>query len=53
MVTLGLIFFFIILFMAFWVLMFLFIVVVPGSIQFFVLNKFGPSWAKKLAGLEE
>jgi hypothetical protein len=51
MVSLGVLFFFIILFMAMWLLMFLFIIVVPGSIKLFLLNKFGPTWAKKLAGL--
>ncbi len=53
MVSLGVLFFFFIFFMAMWVLMFLFTVVVPGSIKLFLLNKFGPTWAKRLAGLEE
>ena len=52
MVNLGLIFFFFIFFMAMWLLVFLFTVVVPGSIKLFMLNKFGPTWAKKLAGLD-
>jgi uncharacterized membrane-anchored protein len=51
MVSLGLIFFFIIFFMAMWLLVFLFTVVVPASIKLFLLNKFGPTWAKRLAGL--
>tara|TARA_B100000809_G_scaffold168942_1_gene166259 strand:- start:13059 stop:13220 length:162 start_codon:yes stop_codon:yes gene_type:complete len=53
MVSLGFIFFFFILFMAFWVLLFLFTVVVPASIQLFILNKFGPPWAKEMAGLKD
>ncbi|MCB0402538.1 MAG: hypothetical protein KDD41_10675 [Flavobacteriales bacterium] len=52
MVALGFILFFVIFFMAMWLLVFLFTVVVPGSIKLFLLNKFGPTWAKKLAGLE-
>jgi hypothetical protein len=51
MVSLGFIFFFIIFFMAMWVLMFLFTIVVPGAIKLYLLNKFGPTWAKRLAGL--
>ena len=51
MVSLGFIIFFIILFMAMWVLMFLFTIVVPGAIKLFLLNKFGPTWMKRLAGL--
>lgn len=53
MVSLGVLFFFFIFFMAMWVLMFLFTIVVPGAIQLFLLNKFGPTWAKRLAGLED
>ncbi|MGB0887949.1 MAG: hypothetical protein ACPGSL_07495 [Vicingaceae bacterium] len=53
MVSLGVLFFLFIFFMAMWVLMFLFTIVVPGSIKLFLLNKFGPTWAKRLAGLEE
>ena len=53
MASLGLLFFFFILFLAMWVLMFLFTVVVPGAIKLALLNKFGPTWAKRLAGLEE
>ena len=52
MVSLGFISFFIIFFMAMWVLIFLFTVVVPGSLKLFLLNKFGPKWAKDLAGLK-
>ena len=51
MESLGFLFFFIIFFMAMWLLVFLFTVVVPGSIKLFLLNKFGPKWAKRLAGL--
>ncbi len=51
--ALGWIIAFSVIFMAFWCLIFLFAVVVPGSIKLFLLNKFGPTWAKKLAGLEE
>jgi hypothetical protein len=39
--------------MAFWVLLFLFTVVVPASIKLFLLNKFGPTWAKEMAGLKD
>lgn len=53
MASVGILFFFFIFFMAMWVLMFLFTIVVPGSIKLFLLNKFGPTWAKRLAGLEE
>jgi hypothetical protein len=53
MVTLGYLFFFFILFLAFWVLLFLFTIVVPGAIKLSLLNKFGPTWAKRLAGLED
>lgn len=52
MVSLGFILFFIIFFMAMWLLIFLFTVVIPGSIKLYLLNKFGPTWAKKLAGLD-
>lgn len=52
-VALGWIIFFVVFFGAFWVLLFLFTVVVPASIKLFLLNKFGPTWMKKLAGLEE
>jgi len=51
MVSAGVVFFFIIFFMAMWLLVFLFTIVVPGSIKLFLLNKFGPTWAKRLAGL--
>ena len=53
MVTLGWIFFFCILFMAMWILMFLFVVVVPGAIQVFFLNKLMPKYFREMAGLEE
>jgi len=51
MVMAGVLFFFLIFFMAMWMLVFLFTVVVPGSIKLFLLNKYGPTWAKRLAGL--
>lgn len=51
MVSLGFILFFCIFFMAMWLLIFLFTVVVPASLKLFLLNKFGPKWAKDLAGL--
>ena len=53
MVALGWILAFCVIFMAFWCLMFLFMIVVPGSIKLFLLNKIGPRWAKRLAGLED
>lgn len=52
MIALGWVFFFAILFMAMWCLIFLFTVVVPGSIKLFMINKFAPKFIKELAGLE-
>ncbi|MCB0380919.1 MAG: hypothetical protein KDD24_06635 [Flavobacteriales bacterium] len=53
MVSLGWIFFFVIFLMALWMLIFLFTVVVPGSIKLFMLNKMAPKFIRELAGLEE
>jgi len=53
MIALGWVFFFFIFFMAMWILVFLFTVVVPGSIKLWMLNKIAPRFIKELAGLEE
>lgn len=53
MVTLGWIFFFCVLFMAMWILMFLFLIVVPGALKVFLLNKIAPKFVRELAGMEE
>jgi len=50
MVSLGFLFFFIIFFMAMWLLVFLFTVVVPGSIKLAILNKMAPRLVERLAG---
>lgn len=39
--------------MALWMLIFLFTVVVPGSIKLFMLNKMAPKFIRELAGLED
>lgn len=49
MVSLGWIFFFVIFLGAFWVLLFLFTIVVPGAINLFFLNKIAPKFVKDLA----
>jgi uncharacterized membrane-anchored protein len=53
MVSLGWIFFFVIFLMALWMLVFLFTVVVPGSIKLFMLNKMAPKFIRELAGLDD
>jgi hypothetical protein len=53
MITLGWIFFFAIFLMALWMLLFLFTIVVPGSIKLFFLNKLAPKFMRELAGLED
>lgn len=53
MVSLGFILFFVIFLMAMWLLVFLFTVVVPGSLKLFLLNKVAPRFIRELAGLEE
>ena len=53
MVALGWIFFFCIFFMAMWLLMFLFTIVVPGSLKLFFLHKIAPKHVRELAGLDE
>lgn len=53
MVSLGWIFFFVIFLMALWMLIFLFTVVVPGSIKLFMLNKMAPKFIRELAGLDD
>ncbi len=50
MVGLGLLFFFIIFFMAMWLLVFIFTVIVPGAIHLAVLNKIAPRLVERLAG---
>lgn len=50
MVSLGFLFFFIIFFMAMWLLVFLFTVVVPGSIKLAMINKIAPRLVERLAG---
>jgi len=53
MVAIGWILFFGFFLMAMWVLLFLFTVVVPGSIKLFMLNKIAPKFIRELAGLKE
>jgi len=53
MVALGWLFFFFIFFLAMWVLLFLFAVVIPGSIKLFLLNKVAPKYIRELAGMED
>ncbi|MCO6500336.1 MAG: hypothetical protein J5I47_08175 [Vicingus serpentipes] len=53
MIALGWVFFFFIFFMAMWILVFLFTVVVPGSIKLWMLNKIAPRFIRELAGLED
>jgi hypothetical protein len=53
MIALGWVFFFCVFLMAMWLLVFLFTVVVPGSLKLFMLNKFAPKFIRELAGLEE
>lgn len=53
MVTLGWLFFFCIFFMAMWMLMFLFTIVVPGSIKLYLINKIAPKFIRELAGLKD
>lgn len=53
MVALGWIFFFFIFFMAMWILLFLFTIVVPGSIKLYLINKVAPKFIRELAGLED
>ncbi|WP_170228029.1 hypothetical protein [Vicingus serpentipes] len=50
MVSFGFVLFFIFLFMAMWCLLFLFTIVVPGSIQLAILSKVAPKLLDKLAG---
>jgi len=52
-VALGWIIAFAVIFMAFWCLMFLFMIVVPGSMKLFFLNKLAPKFMRDLAGLED
>jgi hypothetical protein len=52
-VALGWIFFFFIFFLAMWVLLFLFTVVVPGAIKLWMLNNIAPRFIRELAGLED
>jgi len=53
MIALGWVFFFCIFFMAMWILLFLFTVVVPESISLWMLNNIAPRFIRKLAGLED
>lgn len=53
MVTLGWLFFFGIFFMAMWMLLFLFTVVVPGAIKLYLINKIAPKFIRELAGLKD
>jgi len=52
-IALGWIFFFFVFFMAFWCLLFLFTIVVPGALKLWMLNKIAPKFMKKLAGIAE
>lgn len=52
-IALGWLFFFFIFFLAMWVLLFLFTVVIPGSIKLFLLNKVAPKYIRELAGMED
>ncbi len=53
MITLGWIFFFCVFLMAMWCLLFLFVIVVPGSLKLFFLNKMAPKFMRELAGLDK
>jgi hypothetical protein len=53
MVAIGWILFFAVFFLAMWVLLFLFMVVVPGAIHLFLVNKIFPKFMRELAGLED
>jgi len=53
MVLVGVLLFFLVFFGSFWILLFLFTVVVPSSIKLFLLKKYGPTWMKRLAELED
>ena len=50
MVGLAFLIFFFFFFMAMWCLVFLFTVVVPGSIKLAILNKVAPRMVERLAG---
>ena len=50
MVSFGFLLFFIFFFMAMWCLIFLFTVVVPGSIKLAILSKVAPRLLENLAG---
>lgn len=52
MIALAWIFFFFIFIMAFWCLLFLFAVVVPGALKLWMLDKIAPKFIKRLAGIE-
>jgi len=52
-VAIGWVISFAVIFMAFWCLMFLFMIVVPGSIKLFMLNKLAPKFIRDLAGLKD
>ncbi|MBL4668172.1 MAG: hypothetical protein HRT73_04230 [Flavobacteriales bacterium] len=53
MVAIGWILFFGFFFMAMWVLLFCFTVMVPAAIKLFLLNKIAPKFIRELAGLED
>jgi hypothetical protein len=53
MVALGWILFFFVFFMAFWCLLFLFIIVIPGTLKLWLLNNVAPKFMRQLAGIED
>lgn len=53
MVMLGFLLFLCIFFMAMWLLVFLFTVVVPGSLKLFLIEKVAPKFVRELAGMED
>jgi len=53
LIALGWIFFFFIFFMAMWILIFLFTIIVPEAISLWMLNNIAPKFIRELAGLED
>jgi len=52
-VAIGWVISFAVIFMAFWCLMFLFMIVVPGTLKLWMLNNIAPRFIRELAGLED
>jgi len=53
MVSLGLLFFLGVFFMAMWTLVFLFSIVIPMAINLSLLNVIAPKFVRKLSGLDD